>query len=170
MIFESENLYVCPTEMADVDSVVEVYNSNTLFLENHMNTQQVTFEWVTEELESMGKAGFCSCKAVDKSSRKIVGVIDFKIDQESYVSLLMVHKEYENMGFGKQIYQAFEDYAKSRESKRIRLDVVTGYSDKVLNFWVGNGFEKFEDIKLNWTGVTLFAVTLKKDIRFNPMP
>ena len=150
--------------MTDVDSVVEVYNSNTLFLENHMDTQQVTFEWVTEEVESMKRAGFCSCKAVDKNSRKIVGIIDFKIDEEAYLSLLMIHKDYENMGFGKQIYKAFEEYAKSRKSKYIRLDVVTGYSDKVVNFWIGNGFEKFEDIKLNWTGVTLSAVTMKKEI------
>lgn len=68
------------------------------------------------------------------------------------------------MGFGKKIYKAFEDYAKSRESKCIRLDVVTGYSDKVEKFWIGNGFAKFEDIELNWTGIIFPAVTMKKEV------
>ncbi|MFX4303235.1 GNAT family N-acetyltransferase [Alicyclobacillus tolerans] len=150
--------------MSDVDNVVEVYNSNMIFLEKHTKNYPVTFEWVTEELKSMRNAGFCSCKVVDKRTGKMVGIIDYKIEQESYLSLLIVHQDYQNMGYGKQIYRAFEDYAKSRKSQCIRLDVANGYSDKVINFWIANGFEKLEDIKLNWAGVTLSAVIMKKYI------
>ncbi|MDP9729004.1 GNAT family N-acetyltransferase [Alicyclobacillus tolerans] len=164
MIFDSEYFYVCPIEMSDVDNVVEVYNSNMIFLEKHTKNYPVTFEWVTEELKSMRNAGFCSCKVVDKRTGKMVGIIDYKIEQESYLSLLIVHQDYQNMGYGEQIYRAFEDYAKSRKSQCIRLDVANGYSDKVINFWIANGFEKLEDIKLNWAGVTLSAVIMKKYI------
>ncbi|QRF24124.1 GNAT family N-acetyltransferase [Alicyclobacillus sp. TC] len=133
-------------------------------MEKHTKNYPVTFEWVTEELKSMRNAGFCSCKVVDKRTGKMVGIIDYKIEQESYLSLLIVHQDYQNMGYGKQIYRAFEDYAKSRKSQCIRLDVANGYSDKVINFWIANGFEKLEDIKLNWAGVTLSAVIMKKYI------
>jgi GNAT superfamily N-acetyltransferase len=94
-----------------------------------------------------------------------VGIIDFKVDEESYLSLLMIHTHYANRGLGKQVYKAIEEYARSRGSEQIKLGVVTGYSDKVLRFWTGNGFHKSEDISLNWNGVILPAVTMLKNLR-----
>ena len=114
-----------------------------------MGIDHVTFQWVVKELESMKQASFSSCKAVEKKSEKIVGIIDFKVDEETYLSLLMIHEDYQNQGFGKQIYLAFEEYARSKQSKSMRLDVVTGYSEKVFDFWIGNGFAKWKDIELN---------------------
>ncbi|WP_407655162.1 GNAT family N-acetyltransferase [Alicyclobacillus dauci] len=164
LIFESKDLYIGLVKPIDIDDVVKLYNSNTHFLENHMRSNQVKFRWVVNELESMRNAGFCSCKVVEKDSGKIIGIIDFKVDQETYLSLLMIHRDYKDKGFGTQVYRAFEEYAKSRQSKYIRLDVVVGYSSHVLNFWTSNGFVKFEDTTLNWTGVILPAVTMKKKL------
>ncbi|WAH40024.1 GNAT family N-acetyltransferase [Alicyclobacillus fastidiosus] len=164
MVFESENVYIEPIQMVDVENVVEIYNSNTQFLRHHIRDNQVTFQWVVEELESMKSLGFSSCKVLRKDVQKIVGIIDFKIDEESYLSLLMIHKDYANRGFGKQIYKAFEEYAISRHSKRIRLDVVTGYNDKVFHFWLENGFDKVENITLNWMGISLPAITMEKNL------
>lgn len=162
MVFESEDLYIDSIKQSDICAVVQLYNSNTYFLKNHMHTDEVTPQWVTNELGSMKNLGFSSCKALEKDTQKLVGIIDFKIDVESYLSLLMIHSDYANRGLGKQIYKTFEAYVKSKGSKRIRLDVVTGYSDKVLNFWIGNGFHKSDDISLNWNGVILPAVTMIK--------
>jgi len=62
-----------------------------------------------EELESMKKANFYSCKIIEKSSGKIIGIIDFKIGEETYLSLLMLHNDYKNKGFGKlNYYQKFD--------------------------------------------------------------
>ncbi|GEO26778.1 N-acetyltransferase [Alicyclobacillus acidoterrestris] len=166
MIFESEDLYINPIDHDDIYAVVELYNSNTNFLKNHMDTDAVTPQWVIDELESMKSLGFSSYKAIEKGSKKVIGIIDFKIDVETYLSLLMVHRNYTNRGLGKQIYMAFEEYVILKKSKRIRLDVVNGYSDKVLSFWSGRGFHKSEDISLNWNGVILPAVTMIKIIEF----
>lgn len=164
MIFELKEFYIDFVEDKDLNDIVDVYNSNKYFLLNHMGTDKVTYEWVLEELEAMKKADFYSCKVVEKSSSKIIGVIDFKIGDETYLSLLMLHNDYKNKGFGKLIYQALEGYSQTVKSKCMRIDVVIKYDDTVLNFWVKNGFNKFKDVELNWTGKILPAVIMKKSL------
>lgn len=150
MLFESKDLQIDVIAQDDLSDVVDLYNSNTDSLLTHTGVHNVTSEWVRNEWTSMSSLGFTSCKALDKTTKRLVGIIDFKVDEESYLSLLMVHSDYANRGLGKQIYRAFGRYVKSLGSKRIRLDVVTGYSDKVINFWRANGFRELEDILLNW--------------------
>lgn len=164
MIFESKDFYVDLVEKKDIDEIVEVYNSNKHFIINHMDKEKVTREWMLQELKSMKEAGFNSCKVVKKSSEKIIGVTDFNIDEEAYLSLLMIHSDYKGKGFGKMIFQMLEKYVKTLSSKCIRIDVVTSYDDSVLNFWIKNGFNKFKDVELNWAGKILSAVTMKKKL------
>lgn len=164
MIFESKGFYIDLIENKDFNDIVEVYNSNKHFLVNHMNKEKITNEWILEELESMKEVGFSSCKIVEIASGKIMGVMDFKIAEETYLSLLMIHNDFKSKGFGKLIFQAFEGYAKSLKSKCIRIDVVTNYDNSVLDFWIKNGFIKFKDVELNWTGKILPAVIMKKSL------
>lgn len=164
MIFELKGFYIDLVENKDLNHIIEVYNSNKYFLVNHMDTDKVTYKWMVEELESMKKVNFYSCKVVEKSSDKIIGIIDFKIGEETYLALLMLHNDYKNKGFGKLIYQALEEYVKSLKSKCMRIDVVTNYDDTVFDFWVRNGFNKFKDVELNWTGKILPAVIMKKTL------
>ena len=110
----------------------------------------------------MKEVGFYCCKIVELSSGKIIGIMDFKIAEETYLSLLMIHNDYKSKGFGKLIFQALQEYVKSLISKCIRIDVVANYDNSVLDFWTRNGFIKFKDVELNWTGKTLPATTMKK--------
>lgn len=162
MIFGSRDFYVDNIDNGDLEKVLEVYNSNDHFLLNHMNTSKVTSEWILEELTSMKKAGFYSCKIVQRNSGKNIGIMDFKVGEETYLSLLMIHNDFKGNGIGKIIFQDFEQYTKSLKSRCIRIDVVTNYDNSVLDFWIKNGFVKFKDVELNWTGKILPAVTMKK--------
>jgi GNAT superfamily N-acetyltransferase len=164
MIFETEGFYIDLVVNEDINDVVEVYNSNRNFLQNHVGTDKVVKEWILDEIESMRKIDFYSCKVVEKSSGKLIGIIDFKIGEETYLSILMLHKDYKNKGIGKYVYQGLEEYAKSEKSKCMRIDVVTNYDDAVLDFWTRNGFVKFKNIELNWTGKILPAVIMKKNL------
>ncbi|MGJ0909196.1 GNAT family N-acetyltransferase [Clostridium botulinum] len=164
MIFQSQDCYIDLINNKDLNEIIEVYNSNRYFLTKHMDKEEVTIEWIIQELESMKEIGFYCCKIVDISSKKIIGIMDFKIDLETYLSLLMIHNDYKSKGFGEQIFKAFEEYAKSSESKCIKIDVVTNYNNSVLDFWVRNGFAKFKDVELNWTGKILSAITMKKSL------
>jgi L-amino acid N-acyltransferase YncA len=162
MVFESKEFYVDSIEAKDLEEILEVYNSNTHFLTNHMNINKVTTDWILEELASMKGAGFHSCKIVERSSGKIVGIIDFRTGEETYLSLLMIHNDFKSKGLGRLIFHSFEKYIKSLKSKCIRIDVVTNYDDSVIDFWIKNGFIKFKDVELNWTGKILPAAVMKK--------
>ena len=164
MLFESENVYVDKVQPTDVQDIVSLYNSNKEFMRHHMGTEHVSPDWVRNEWESIKESGFLSCKAVEKKSGNIIGIIDFKVEEETYLSLLMIHSEAQNQGIGKQIYDAFEEYVKMANSKSIRLDVVTEYSEHVVKFWIQRGFVKDHDIELNWSSVILPAVVMKKII------
>ncbi|MTI70536.1 MAG: GNAT family N-acetyltransferase [Firmicutes bacterium] len=164
MIFESKTFYIDFVEKKDLKNIVDVYNTNKNFLVNHMDANKITYEWLLEELGSMKKADFYSCKVIEKSSEKLIGVIDFKTGEETYLSLLMIHNDYKGKGFGKLIYQTLEKYISSIGSKCIRIDVVTNYDDTVVDFWARNGFYKVKPIELNWTGKILPAMIMKKNI------
>lgn len=164
MFFELKGFYVDFVENRDFNEVAEVYNSNKLFLVSHMDKEKVENEWILQELESMKEMGYYPCKIVEISSEKIIGVMDFKVGEEAYLSLLMIHNDFKSKGFGNLIFQAFEGYAKSLKSKCIRIDVVTNYDSSVLDFWIKNGFITFKDVELNWTGKILPAVTMKKSL------
>ena len=166
IVFETKTIHVAEVLPIDIQDIVSLYNSNQDFIQHHMGTDHVTPEWVENEWESMKQSGFLSCKAVEKESGNIIGVIDFKVEEETYLSLLMIHGEAQNQGIGKQIYDAFEEYAKLAHSKSIRLDVVTKYSNNVVKFWSKRGFVKDRHIELNWSGVTLPAIVMKKVITF----
>ncbi|NYB75476.1 GNAT family N-acetyltransferase [Sedimentibacter hydroxybenzoicus DSM 7310] len=164
MFFELKDFCIDLVESKDLDEIAEVYNSNKQFLKSHMNRERVTNEWILQELESMKKSGFYSCKIVEIKSGEIIGIIDFKAGEEVYLSLLMLKDNFKGKGFGNLIFQYFEEYAKSQKSKCIRIDVVTDYDNSVLDFWINNGFAKVEDIELNWTEKILPAVVMRKYI------
>lgn len=162
MIFESKNFHAALVEENDLNEILEVYNSNEGFLLNHLNTDRVTEKWMIEELASMREIGFQSCKIVERESGRIMGIMDFKGGEETYLSLLIIHRDFKGKGLGRAIFQAFEMFLKSLKSKGIRIDVVINYDDSVLDFWVGNGFAKYDDVELNWDGRILPAVIMKK--------
>ncbi|WFD08876.1 GNAT family N-acetyltransferase [Tepidibacter hydrothermalis] len=165
MLFKSNWFRVDVVKNKDLNEIIEVYNSNENFLINHMDKEEITTEWMSRELKTMKEIGFLCCKITDMNSEKIVGVVDFKIDKETYLSLLMIHNDYKNNGLGRLIYNDLEKYTLSLKSNCIRIDVVTDYDDSVIEFWSKNGFVEFGDTILNWTGKDLKAVVMKKNLK-----
>jgi len=164
MLFRTKDVYVDIIENRDLNEIVEVYNTNENFLLSHINKKKITEQWMLKEIKSMKEVGFYSCKIVDILSGKVIGAIDFKIDEETYLSLLIIHNDYRSQGIGKIVYNAFEEYIKALKNKCIRIDVVTNYDNTVFDFWIKNGFIKFEEIELNWEGKILPAITLRKHL------
>lgn len=161
MIFKSGKYEVDSIEKYDIKDIVEIYNSNRKFLKSHMNVDSVDIEWAEKEIQEMKEAGFQSVKIVDAEILKTVGFIDFKTSKEAYLSLMMIHGELKGKGIGKSVCRELEKHLLSEGCESIRIDVVTGYDDSVLEFWKKNGFEKTEDIRLNWNGNQLSAYTLQ---------
>jgi len=74
----------------------------------------------------------------------------------------MINSDCVNKRVGKLIYNVLMKYIKTKKCNGLRIDVVINYDDNVLNFWANNGFAKFKDVELNWTGKILPAVIMKK--------
>lgn len=162
MIFETCNVSVDFTQANDIDGLVAVYNSHPAFLRQHLNRDTVTGEWMSDEVKATRDAGFWSCKVTAKSTGEVVGLMDVHMDTETYLSLLMVHRDYAHQGIGQEVYEGLEAYARAHQSCSVRIDVVTGYDDRVLDFWVRRGFRAFAETTLDWGGVALSAVTMRR--------
>ncbi|WP_081712156.1 GNAT family N-acetyltransferase [[Clostridium] dakarense] len=160
--FEFDDFYIDLVDNKDLTDIVDIYNSNKLFLINHVGNENVTLEWVARELDIMKNEGFYSCKVIQKKSNSTVGLIDFKLDKETYLSILMINNKYRGNGIGTIIYESLESYIKSFGSTSIRIDVVENYDKHVFDFWIKNGFKSMENITLNWNGKILPAIIMKK--------
>ena len=145
MLFETDNTYVSAAVADDIDSIVEIYNSNPGFLEAHLDREQVEAKWVEDEINTMKELDFISCKVVLKTSKTPIGILDFSVKEESYLSLLMLHSNYSHLGLGSEVYKGFEDFAKIH-NERIRIDVVTSYDKGVLDFWASKGFNIIDEV------------------------
>ncbi len=85
-------------------------------------------------------------------------------DIESYLSILILHKDYKGNGIGSEFLETFFIYLKSIGTRSLRIDVVTGYNDSVLNFWTKHGFQMLDHIQLNWNDTILPAVAMRKQL------
>ncbi|WP_053959974.1 GNAT family N-acetyltransferase [Sulfobacillus thermosulfidooxidans] len=168
MIFQTHDAdvhLVNPSDPKEIEQLVHVYNSHTLFIQTHLGKNGINRQWMTDEIHFMKEAGFWSCKVVNRASQDITGLIDFKPDIESYLSLLMIHQNFAHQGLGQQIYQALEDYLiSSYETRCIRIDLVKDYSDRVMNFWIRNGFHLVDNIWLTWGTKSMPAMVMKKSL------
>ncbi|MEN2256308.1 GNAT family N-acetyltransferase (plasmid) [Paraclostridium benzoelyticum] len=151
MILENKDYRIDYATTGDLDKFVNIYNSNLDFLITHIGVSKIDLEWITKEFKEMQSINFNCCKVIDKKNYSIIGLLDFRLGEISYLSLLMIHKDYKSKGIGKQIYNLFERYLQSSNSQSIRIDVVNNYNKNVYKFWTDLGFEKVKDIELEWS-------------------
>lgn len=147
----------------DIDKILDIYNSNTSFLTNHMGTPTISKEFIVKEIEEMKNIGFNSL-VIKNNENNIVGICDFKMADEVYLSLLMIDAKQKRKGLGSEIYNQLEQILKSKNAKRIRIDVVYDYEDNVVGFWEKQGFIYCEKVQLEWNGYKSNAVKMFKSI------
>jgi ribosomal protein S18 acetylase RimI-like enzyme len=158
------NMEHCKFDMAtknDIDKVLEIYNSNSDFLEKHLGASRVSKEFIANEMEEMKKIGFRSF-VIKNSEGNTVGICDFKIAEEVYLSLLMIDGKQKRNGLGSRIYSQLEQLFQAEGADRIRIDVV--YEDNVVAFWEKQGFIPCEKIQLEWNGHKSNAIKMVKTI------
>lgn len=155
----------CKFDMAtknDIDKILEIYNSNPDFLEKHLGTARVSKKFIANEMQEMKKIGFRSF-VIKNSEGNTVGICDFKIAEEVYLSLLMIDAKQKRNGLGSRIYSQLEQLFQSEGADRIRIDVVY-YEDNVVAFWKKQGFIPCEKIRLEWNGHQSNAIKMIKTI------
>lgn len=147
----------------DIAKILDIYNSNKSFLKNHMGITAVSKDFIVDEIEEMKSIGFSSL-VIKNNEGNIVGICDFKMEDEVYLSLLMIDAKLKGNGLGSIIYNQLEKIFKSKNASRIRIDVVYDYEENVLGFWEKQGFVPCEKIQLEWNGYKSKAVKMYKTI------
>ncbi len=160
---EMDNYTIDKVDSNDIDGILDIYNSNKSFLCNHMGISSVSKEFILNEIEEMRKVGFNSSIIKDNKG-EIVGLCDFKIGDEVYLSLLMIDSRLKGYGLGKTIYNQLEKMFKAKNAKRIRIDVVYDYDENVIGFWERQGFISNAKIELEWNGYKSNAIKMYKII------
>lgn len=147
----------------DYKSIAEIYNSNPHFLFHHLGVDFIDEAFVSEEVSTMQKAGFHSCVIVDQESSMVQGVLDYKPNQEVYLSLLMLSASLQGKGMGSDIYSHFEMKMIQDKKTSIRIDVVNDYQDHLVPFWKRHGFLENENVTLDWGNKKSSAVVMRKN-------
>lgn len=158
-----DNYMIDKADLNDINRILDIYNSNQTFLQNHMGVSSVSREFILREMEEMKKVGYTSSVIKDNKGQ-IVGLCDFKIGDEVYLSLFMIDSRLKGHGLGKEIYHQLEQMFKSKNAKRIRIDVVYDYDQNVLGFWDKQGFVSSEKVELDWNGYKSNAFKMNKSI------
>lgn len=162
MIIENQEYIIEPIREQDIESVIEIYNSNEHFLVNHTGLKRVSRQWLEEEYQNMKSMDFTTCKVIDKASKKIIAICDFKVQEAVYLSLLMLDHKLKSRGIGKDIYDLLEAYFIKQKAHSIRIDVVYDYPNNVLGFWEKLGFVKQDEIELSWNNLISKAYVMSK--------
>lgn len=143
--------------------VIEIYNSNPDFLQHHLAVKEVQEDFIAEEQEEMKEAGF-QTMLVSNRNGHIIGLCDFRVEKETYLSLLMLDSKAKGQGAGRAIYSMFEGYCRENGVQRIRIDVVSDYEGSPYGFWSKLGFRKVSPIEIEWGGNKLEAIVMKKEV------
>ena len=157
-----DRLSFAPISINDTAEIVRIYNSNPVFLKNHLGATEVSVEFVLAEFQEMGKVGFSSTKIIDNSTGETIGICDFKFEDTVYLSLLMLDGALQGKGLGGEIYKVFEHKATKDNARFIRIDVVDSYSGNAVGFWKKQGFESQGITQLNWHGKQSHAQIMRK--------
>lgn len=148
----------------DYPFIVSVYNDNSLFLQTHLAVTSINTAFVAEEVAEMRRIGFRSCLIIDNDSKKPCGLLDFKVDEEAYLSLLMLPATLQGKGLGREIFTFTESYLRQHHCLSIRIDVVKAATD-TMAFWERMGFSPCETISLQWRENKLPATVMRKTLQ-----
>ena len=159
-----ERFYIRELNPSDYKRVAEIYNSNRQFLLNHLGVEVVEEAFISDEALTMERVGFRSCVIVNEEMQRVQGVLDYKPDEEVYLSLLMLEAELQGKGIGKTVYSLFESQMMQEKRDSIRIDVINDYEGNVVPFWERLGFVGNESITLEWGNKRSNAIVMRKKI------
>lgn len=162
MLFQTHDAYIDVVNPEDIADLVAIYNSHRHFCTHHLGRHTVTAPWMKDEIRTVKDDGFVPLKIVEKSTQHVIGLLDVKIDRETYLSLLMIHEQCQGRGFGQSVYHSLEAYLRMHQGQSIRIDVATEYDARVMNFWRKDQFQALHQVTLTWHGASFAALTMTK--------
>ncbi|MFC7063435.1 GNAT family N-acetyltransferase [Halobacillus seohaensis] len=132
-----------------LEIVMDIVNSNSSYnvLENGnplRTIQELSSEFLNSSTESY----------LVKHEERYIGIIDFlnnnPKDNHPWIGLLMIHRDYHSMGYGKKAYLSFEEkIIHQKLFKSVRLAVIKSNKEAIV-FWKSLGFKFYDNSE--WDG------------------
>jgi len=158
-------------------SVVQITSSHyeavhKLWQGNHAYTalfqsHPITLEEVIKEVNDRPKNTvlFQKCFIGFYLKDALVGIADLILnypnEEEGYIGLLMIDKDYQQKGYGKKMYQRIEAVLKSVGFKRIELGVVKENKGAYL-FWKNRGYQAIRHVTHAFESRLLYVTVMEK--------
>ncbi|GGM18538.1 hypothetical protein GCM10011351_00370 [Paraliobacillus quinghaiensis] len=128
--------------------VLDIVNSNSSYnvFENGdplRTIQEISIDFLNPSTDSY----------LIKHEGKYIGVLDFlknnPKDNHPWLGLLMIHRDYHSMGYGKKAYLSFEEKIIQQKLNNVRLGVLES-NKNAKEFWGALGFEFYDNSE--WCG------------------
>lgn len=136
-----------------LEVALTIVNSNPTYnrLENGRTTRSL--EEITED--------FLDPKTVSllvKLENKPIGIIDFlkenPNDHAPWLGLFMIHGDYQSLGYGRKVYDSFEEKLNEYGLKHVRLGVLQ-QNESARRFWETLGFKLYKESL--WEGKAIYC-------------
>ena len=87
-----------------------------------------------------------------KNDEKYIGIVDYCLnnpsDERTWISLFVIHKNYQGSGIAKKVYHEFEKMIRDKKKDSIRL-AVHKINKQGISFWNSLGFVKYKELDYN---------------------
>ena len=128
--------------------VLDIVNSNSSYNMIENGNPLRTIKEVNSEFLNP-----CTESYLIKHENKYIGVLDFlknnPKDNHPWIGLLMIHRNYHSMGYGKKAYLFFEVKLIQQKFNSVRLGVIKS-NKNAKGFWKSLGFKFYDNSE--WGG------------------
>ncbi|MDX8342133.1 GNAT family N-acetyltransferase [Rossellomorea sp. YZS02] len=126
----------------------EVMNSHPAYNLLSKNREVIGYEEICAEYEESEKLG--TIRLLIKKDSTYIGLVDYCLcnpkDQCPWISLFVIHKEFQKTGYALEAYRQFEQLIRNENQSRLRLAVHIE-NVKGLRFWSKLGFERYKKVE-----------------------
>ena len=157
-------LVLRPAGRQDAAVLAAIYNSNPEFLLHHLGRDRVDEAFLLSELEEMAGAGFVTLLITQGRDGSALAAADVRGGEEAYLSLLILHRDAQGHGLGRQCAALLEEHLRAGGNRRVRIDVVDDHPGNPLPFWRRMGYEGSQRVALTWGDKTSSALVLRKEL------
>ena len=151
-------LVLRPDGRQDAAVLAAIYNSNPEFLLHHLGRKRVDEAFLLSELDEMAGAGFVTLLVTQGRGGPALAAADVRGGEEAYLSLLILHRDAQGHGLGRQCAALLEEHLRASGSRRVRIDVVDDHPGNPLPFWQRMGYEGSQRVALTWGDKTSSAL------------
>ncbi|BAH41910.1 hypothetical protein BBR47_09330 [Brevibacillus brevis NBRC 100599] len=149
LILTGERLIIRELLREDLPDLLATYNSNPKYNQLRNGTSTVSLAELEAEYDATISIPSGHWLAITREGT-IIGVIHIVLssvnDPKSWISLLLLHADYQQQGFGKEAVTLMESYCIHHGSEHVHHGVIA-HNEPALLFWGKLGYEQYRQVE-----------------------